>query len=242
MVAHTYMTEKRKTNRISPPFRIIYQDSDIIVIDKPSGLLAVPIPRSHAKNARDLLNDYLIPQKQKAIIVHRIDRYTSGLMVFAKNKKSHAFLVKQFLAHTPKRTYLAIVRGQPKNKEGELRHYLKLTKAGFRQQIVPGEQEGGTLAVTRYKVLNYFANAALLEIQLDTGLKNQIRVQLTAIGHPIVGDRHYVRAEVKEKLINHQALHAYRLGFIHPRKGKFVEFETPIPDDFLKLLKSFQKS
>ena len=231
-----------KKAKYSPPFPIIYEDEDIIIINKPVGLLAVPIPRSRAKNVRDMLNQYLTFRKQKAIIVHRIDRYTSGLMVFAKNKKAHGNLVKQFLAHTPKRVYLALVRGVPNLREGELRHYLKLTKVGFRQQIVKGEDEGGTLAVTRYKVQEDFRDTALLAIELETGLKNQIRVQLNAAGHPIIGDRHYVRAETKEKLIDHQALHAYRLGFIHPQKGKFVEFEAELPPDFFKLLQKLRST
>jgi len=232
-------TKKAKSR---PTFPIIYEDEDIIIINKPVGLLAVPIPRSRAKNARDLLNQYLTTRKQKAIIVHRIDRYTSGLMVFAKNKKAHGNLVKQFLAHTPKRVYLAIVRGVPNPQEGELRHYLKLTKVGFRQQIVKGEDEGGTLAVTRYQVQQDFGKAALLAIELETGLKNQIRVQLNAAGHPIIGDRHYVKSETREKLIDHQALHAYRLGFIHPKKGKFVEFQAELPADFFKLLQKLREA
>jgi 23S rRNA pseudouridine1911/1915/1917 synthase len=229
-----------KKSKYQPPFPVIYQDEDIIIVDKPVGLLAVPIPRSRAKNARDMLNQYLTARKQKAIIVHRIDRYTSGLMVFAKNKRAHGNLVKQFLAHTPKRVYLALVRGVPEPREGALKHYLKLTKVGFRQQIVRGEDEGGSLAVTRYKVQEDFREAALLTIELETGLKNQIRVQLNAAGHPIIGDRHYVREETKEKLIDHQALHAYRLGFIHPSKGRFVEFEAALPPDFFKLLQKLR--
>lgn len=233
---------RTKKTKYRPPFPIIYEDEDIIIINKPVGLLAVPIPRSRAKNARDLLNQYLAVRKQKAIIVHRIDRYTSGLMVFAKNKKAHGNLVKQFLAHTPTRVYLALVRGVPEPRTGELKHYLKLTKAGFRQQIVRGENEGGTLAVTRYKVREDFPEAALLEVELETGLKNQIRVQLNAAGHPIIGDRHYVRGEIREKLISHQALHAYRLGFIHPRRGELVDFEADLPPDFLKVLQQFRSS
>jgi 23S rRNA pseudouridine1911/1915/1917 synthase len=233
---------RTKKTKYRPPFPIIYEDEDIIIIDKPVGLLAVPIPRSGAKNARDLLNQYLLPRKQKAIIVHRIDRYTSGLMVFAKNKTAHGNLVKQFLAHTPKRVYLALVRGVPESRTGELRHYLKLTNTGFRQLIVRGENQGGTLAVTRYKVVEDFHDAALLEVELDTGLKNQIRVQLNAAGHPIIGDRHYVRSETREKLINHQALHAYRLGFVHPRRGEFVVFKADLPPDFIKVLQQFRSS
>jgi len=220
---------------------IIYEDRDLIVVNKPAGLLAVPIRGSHVQNMRDMLNEYLFRKRQKAIIVHRIDRYTSGLMVFAKNQLAHANLVKQFLAHTPHRIYLALVRGHPEPEEGELRHYLKLTTHGFRQVVVSGEQEGGTLAVTRYRIMERFPGEALLEVYLETGLKNQIRVQLAAAGHPIVGDRHYTPAEKSEQSIDRQALHAHRLGFIHPGTGKYVEFTTEPPDDFARLLEKYRQ-
>ncbi len=218
---------------------ILYEDQDLIVVNKPAGLLAVPIPRSRVQNMRDMLNDYLLRRKQKAIIVHRIDRYTSGLMVFAKNQRVHAHLVKQFLAHTPHRIYLTLVRGIPETEEGEFRHYLRLTKHGFRQVVVRGEEQGGTLAVTRYRILAHLEEISLLEVQLVTGLKNQIRVQFWAAGYPILGDRHYDPAELQEKAIDRQALHAFRLGFVHPGSGKYVEFQAPIPQDFRRLWKKY---
>ncbi len=209
------------------------------MVNKPAGLLAVPIPRSKVQNMRDLLNEYLLRRKQKAIIVHRIDRYTSGLMVFAKNQRVHAHLVRQFLAHTPHRIYLTMVRGVPEAEEGELRHYLRLTRHGFRQVVVEGEEQGGTLAITRYRLLARLKEVSLLEVQLVTGLKNQIRVQFWAAGHPILGDRHYDPAELREKAIDRQALHAFRLGFTHPGSGKYVAFQAPIPEDFRRLWKKY---
>ncbi len=233
------MRTHRKRRRRSPltkKLTIVFEDKELIVVNKPAGMLAVPIPGSRVKNLRDLLNELLRSRKQKAIIVHRIDRYTSGLMVFAKNQPAHAHLVKQFLSHTPTRIYLALVRGKVAPQEGELRHYLKLTTHGFRQVVVRDEKAGGTLAITRYRVVEEFPNATLLEVQLVTGLKNQIRVQLAAAGHPIIGDRHYVPSEKEEKNIDHQALHAYRLGFVHPRTGKYVEFTAEPPEDFRQLV------
>jgi 23S rRNA pseudouridine1911/1915/1917 synthase len=200
----------------------------------------VPIKGSRVDNARDLLNQALSRRRQKAIIVHRIDRYTSGLMVFAKHERAHAHLVRQFLAHTPVRVYLALVRGRPEPPEGELRHYLKLTSRGFRQAVVSGESEGGTLAVTRYRVEEAMPGASLLEIHLVTGLKNQIRVQLAAAGTPIVGDRHYVEAERKVHGLDHQALHAHCLGFRHPGSDRYVEFRADPPQDFLRALASLR--
>ncbi len=219
---------------------ILFEDDDLLIINKPAGLLSVPIKGSRAVNLRDSLNEYLLPKRQKAIIVHRIDRYTSGLMVFAKNRTAHAKLVKQFLAHTPTRIYLTMVRGKLLPEKGELVHFLKLTKYGFRQAVVEDEGEGGTRAVTRYKVREYLRGTTLLQVQLVTGLKNQIRVQLWAAGHPVVGDRHYEKRELKEEQIDHQALHAWKLGFIHPRTDKYVEFEAPLPTEFNRLIAKYR--
>ncbi len=233
--------KRRRKQKGGSRIDIVHEDLDIIVINKPSGLLSVPIKKSRAKNARDMLNAHLISAKQKAIIVHRIDRFTSGLMVFAKNKPAHANLVKQFLAHTPNRVYLALVRGRPAEKQGELRHYLKRIKQGFRQVVVESEKVGGTLAITRYRVAEYLNNAALVEIYLQTGLKNQIRVQLHEAGHTIIGDQHYSPREKKAKEIDHQALHAYRLGFLHPSNNKYVEYQAQLPKDFADLLNTLRK-
>lgn len=222
--------------------RVVHEDKDILVIDKPAGLLAVPIPGSRAPNAQEILARSLGKEKGSVLAVHRIDRYTSGLMVFARTRLARAHLVRQFLAHTPLRLYLALVRGWPGAQEGELRHFLKKVSWGFRQLVVPGEGEGGTLAVTRYRVLERFRGAALVEAQLVTGLKNQIRVQLAAAGMPIWGDRHYVPQEKEALGIERQALHASRLGFVHPRSETYVEFSAEPPEDFLKLLDALRRS
>lgn len=154
--------------------KVVYEDRDILVIDKPAGLLAVPIPGSRAPNAQEILARSLAGERLSVLPVHRIDRYTSGLMVFARSRLARSHMVKKFLAHEPLRLYLAVVRGRVHEQEGELRHFLKKVSWGFRQVVVPGEREGGALAVTRYRVLERFQGAALLEAQLVTGLKNQI--------------------------------------------------------------------
>ena len=225
----------------SPELAIVHEDGDIVVIRKPVGLLAVPIKGARARNAKDLLSAQLARKGQKAIVVHRIDLYTSGLMVFAKHRAAHAHLVRQFLAHTPTRVYLTLVRGHPDPPEGELRHYLKLTAYGFRQVVVPGEKEGGTLAITRYRVLELMPRATLVEAQLVTGLKNQIRVQFAVSGMPIVGDRHYVASEKDTREINYQALHAFRLGFVHPRTERYVEFAAEPPKEFARLVEAYRR-
>lgn len=222
------------------PFYIVHQDKDIFVVDKPAGLLAVPIPDSNAKNLFDLVADHLARHGVRVGVVHRIDRYTSGLMVFAKNKRAYDDLVSKFRDHEPKRTYLAIVRGVMEQDEGSLEHHLKLIKDGFRNIVVDPDEEGATPARLTYKVKERFHENTLVEVQLDTGLKNQIRVQFEHIGHQLVGDQHYAPEEEAEPLINRQALHAYQLAFEHPRTGRMVSYEAKIPADMLRLIDKFR--
>ncbi|MDX1639331.1 MAG: RluA family pseudouridine synthase [Balneolaceae bacterium] len=217
-------------------FYIVHQDRDMIVVDKPAGLLSVPIPNSNAKNLFDLVAEHLGKHGVRVGSVHRIDRYTSGLMVFSKNERAHENLFEQFKNHSPERCYLAIVRGIIEEDEGELEHYLKLIKEGFRNIVVDPEEEGATYAHLHYKVRECFADNTLVEVYLDTGLKNQIRVQFNEIGHQLVGDQHYAPEEEHEPLINRQALHAWRLGFRHPRTGRDVSYEARIPADMLRLI------
>lgn len=221
-------------------FYIVDQDKDIFVVDKPAGLLAVPIPDSNVKNLFDLVADHLAKHGVRVGVVHRIDRYTSGLMVFAKNERAYEDLVDKFRNQKPKRTYLAIVRGIVEEDEGTLEHHLKLIKDGFRNIVVDPDEKGATPARLFYKVKERFLENTLVEVQLDTGLKNQIRVQFEHIGHQLVGDQHYAPEEKKEPLINRQALHAYQLGFKHPRTGRMVEYEAKIPADMLRLIDKFR--
>lgn len=210
------------------------------MVDKPAGLLAVPIPDSNVKNLFDLVADHLARHGVRVGVVHRIDRYTSGLMVFAKNKRAYDDLTDKFRSHTPKRTYLAMVRGVLEQDEGTLEHHLKLIKDGFRNIVVDPSEEGATPARLTYKVRERYLENTLVEVQLDTGLKNQIRVQFEHIGHQLVGDQHYAPEEESEPLINRQALHAYRLAFEHPRTGKTVNYEAKIPADMLRLIDKFR--
>jgi 23S rRNA pseudouridine1911/1915/1917 synthase len=216
---------------------IIFEDEAVLVVNKPPGLLAVPIPKSKADNLESRVKTYLrdLPYAPRA--VHRIDRYTSGLMVFAKTEAAYQNLKKQFQELTTDRRYIAIVRGQPK-EEGTLKHHLKRIKKGFRNVVVPPDNPSGTLARMHYLVLERYPkdDIAVVEVQLDTGLKNQIRVQLSEIGHPIVGDRHYSPKEKNEKRINRQALHALELTFDHPSSGDPVTVRAPFPKDIKRLL------
>jgi 23S rRNA pseudouridine1911/1915/1917 synthase len=224
---------KKSRRRHTGPFRIVHEDQDIVVVDKDAGLLTVPIPKSKARNLKELLDRYLMKRQGRAMQVHRIDRYTSGLVVFARHRQAREILVEQFRERTPNRLYLAIVRGVVEADKGTLRHQLKLTRDGFRQKVV---ERGGTEAVTHFHVRERLAGITLLEVRLETGLKNQIRVQLQAVGHPLMGDRHYEEAEKHERLLSRQALHAWRLSFLHPRTGRTVGFESPLAADLAWLL------
>lgn len=221
--------------------RIVYEDNDMVVVAKPSGLLSVPIPNMESANLLEALNMELSINNEKAITVHRIDRYTSGLVVFAKNSDAHKDLVRQFLSHTPIRTYLCLVRNVVEPDEGELLHYLKKVQRGFRNVVVKEGDPDGTLARMTFSVLERHRVTTLLQVNLDTGLKNQIRVQLAEIGHPLVGDRHYSQGEIEEELIDRQALHSWKLTLIHPRTGKEMHFEADIPSDMRRLIEAYRK-
>jgi 23S rRNA pseudouridine1911/1915/1917 synthase len=214
--------------------QIVYEDNDMVVVAKPSGLLSVPIPNMQSANLLEALNLELTMSNEKAITVHRIDRYTSGLVVFAKNSDAHKDLVRQFLSHTPIRTYLCLVRGVVEPNQGELMHYLKKIQSGFRNIVVQEGDPDGALARMTFET-------TLLQVNLDTGLKNQIRVQLAEIGHPLVGDRHYAQDEIDEELIDRQALHSWKLTLEHPRTGKNIHFEADVPSDMRRLIEAYRK-
>lgn len=217
-------------------YEVIYEDRDVIVVNKPVGLLCVPIPKSHAVNLLDMLRNDMRHKTKEIHIVHRIDRFTSGAVVFAKNKKARHHLIKQFLAHQPKRTYMALVRGVVEKDQDTLVHYLKKIEKGFRNIVADKDDKDSSVARMHYEVLERFSDTTLLSVELDTGLKNQIRVQLEAIGHTIVGDRHYSVSEKKEKLINRQALHAWKLVFIQPATGEEIHCEAALPPDMKRLI------
>jgi 23S rRNA pseudouridine1911/1915/1917 synthase len=220
-----------------PGFQVIFEDSDLVAVNKDAGILSVPFSGARSPNALERVNRYLDRKRQHALIVHRIDRYTSGVIVFAKHSRARERLVRQFMDHTPVRRYLALVRGTPRQDRGELRHYMKLSKNGFRQVIVPRSEIGAAVAEMAYKIVESRGGLTLLRIVLRTGLKNQIRVQLAAVGLPIVGDRHYAPEEGRAGEFDRQALHAEVLGVKHPATQQYIEFRAPLPDDMAALLR-----
>ncbi len=181
----------------------------------------------------------LKPLRRRAFIVHRIDRFTSGILLFATTQRSRDQLVKQFLAHTPLRQYLAVVRGRMKEREGTLVHYLR--RQGMVQQISPEGHAGAARAELRYTVERDLRGASLLRVTLVTGLQNQIRVQFAAMGHAVVGDRKYRPEEAAESRIVRVALHAAHLGFLHPKTGEAVAIECRPPRDFETLVKALME-
>lgn len=219
-----------------PGMEVLYEDRDIIVVNKPAGLLSVPIRGSTVQSAFSVVSEYAEQGGGRAYIVHRLDRYTAGVMLFALNQESRDDLVRQFLAHTPKRYYEVIVRGTVAEEQGELRHFLKLVPSGFRQMLSkPGDRDASE-AVLRYTVTEQLPGATVLDVQLITGLKNQIRAQFAAIGHPVIGDRQYAGDPAGRELIDHQAMYASSLTVVHPRSGEEVSFDIDPPDDFRRLI------
>ena len=203
---------------------IVHLDDAVVVVDKPAGLLSMGSEREKEKTAHRILNDYLkaltnSPQQQ-AYIVHRLDRETSGLMMFARTESIQAALQRNWKNVTKK--YLAVVVGVPSNPQGTLRDNLIESKS-FKVHRV---DKGGELAITHYRVISSYGNKSLLQLILETGRKNQIRVQLAAAGHPIMGDRKYGSGADAAKRL---ALHSHELKFAHPISGLPMEFGSAVP-------------
>lgn len=233
-------SEDRRRPRFSRELSVLYEDDAVIVLDKPAGLLAVPIKGSDVPSASSLLSARLKPKRQRALIVHRIDRFTSGALVFAKTGSDRHGLVKQFLAHTPVRRYLAVVRGRLAEDAGTLVHYFR--REGMFQQMRTAKDPRAARAELRYVVERRFAEATLVRVELVTGLQNQIRAQFSAAGHPLIGDRKYHPSESSEPLIARVALHAAHLEFLHPRSGEKVSIDCKPPADFQYLVRELSRS
>jgi len=224
------------------PIDIIYEDDDVIVVNKPQGMVVHPAVGNyrgtlvnallyHCKNLSSI-NGIIRPG-----IVHRIDKDTSGLLVVAKNDKAHHHLAEQLKAHTMVRVYTALVYGNLKEDEGTIsapigRHPTDRLKMA----VVKGK---GKEAVTHFRVLKRFGDYTLIEARLETGRTHQIRVHFSFIQRPLVGDPVYGPKKQKFDLAG-QALHAGTLGFIHPTEGKFLKFEVDLPDYFKKLLQQLE--
>ncbi len=207
-----------------------------MALNKPAKLLAVPAEDSATPSALSILSEELRFKRQRAFVVHRIDRYTSGILLFTKTRTDRDALVGQFLRHTPVRQYLAVVRGHLRVKEGTLVHHFR--QQGMFQTLTTERDPKAARAELRYSVEGVLRGASLVRVELVTGLQNQIRVQFSAIGHPIFGDRKYHPEEASERRIDRVALHARHLQFVHPRTGAIVSIDCDPPPDFQSLLRA----
>lgn len=229
-------TSGTRRQRLSRELAVLYEDDAVVAVNKPPGLLAVPAPGADAPSALSLVSEYLQKRGERLLTVHRIDRFASGVLLFAKTRADRDALVRQFLAHSPIRRYLVVVRGHLADKRGTLVHYFR--KEGMHQKLSSAKDSDAARAELSYSVERSLRGASLLRVELLTGLQNQIRVQLAAIDHPVVGDRKYSPKEASETRINRVALHAEYLQFAHPRTGEPVTVECEPPSDFRSLLNS----
>lgn len=230
---------KRPPKRYQPKgLAILYEDRDLLVVDKVSGLLTMRSDKVRENSATYLLNDYVRKGNPKArhrvFVVHRLDKDTSGVLVFAKSEGAKRFLQDEWQGF--KKTYYAVVHGHLAKKEGVLESYLAENSA--HNMYIVTDPKKGKLAKTGYRVLKENADYSLLEIDLLTGRKNQVRVQFAEEGCPVVGDKKYGR---KEKGIKRLALHAGRLELLHPHSKEPMTFTAKTPTYFPFLMKGSQK-
>jgi 23S rRNA pseudouridine1911/1915/1917 synthase len=228
---------------------IVLEDDDLLVADKPAGLLTVPLDDDAGEGAPSVLallqRRYRSHGGREPLVVHRIDRDTSGLVVFALNPRTRAALVAQFADRTPERVYLALVHGHPFPSAGEWHDRLVWDEEACLQRPAQPGDRGAVDASSAYRVVEAFADTALIEVRLETGRQGQIRVQARLRGYPLVGDRRYgtreSRAAATGLAFDRQALHAHRLAFSHPRDRRPIEVTSPPPADFAKLLETLRR-
>lgn len=208
--------------------KIVYEDPQIIVIEKAPGILSMATSH-HAFCVKQVLDDYFHRTHQKctAHVVHRLDRDTSGLLVYAKTLQAEQILEHNWRDIVTDRRYLALVSGELPQKQGSVESWLKDNKAYFTYSSPV--DNGGKYALTHYRVLRTDGKHSLVELKLETGRKNQIRVHMQDLGHPVCGDIKYGNGDDP---IGRLALHAYRLNFYHPMTGEPLRFETPVPKGF----------
>ncbi len=235
-------TEEPATRAEDIPLDILHEDDDLIVVNKPAGMVVHP---AHGNLEHTMVNALLFHTRQlsgtggpvRPGIVHRLDKDTSGVLVVAKNERAHGILARQFKNHSIERTYMTIVRGVVQHNEGVVEE--PVGRAFLNRKKVIIKPSGGKDATTYFSVLQRFpkADASLLKIQPQTGRTHQIRVHMAHIGHPVFGDSLY---GIASPWINRQALHAAGLGFTHPTSGKRLAFESALPEDMQYLLRQLE--
>lgn len=226
------------------PLDILYEDEDVMVVNKPKGMVVHP---SAGHTSGTLVNAILfhcqgnlsgINGVMRPGIVHRIDKDTTGAILICKNDVAHRDLAEQLKEHSIKRRYRAIVSGNLKDDEGTVEGPIGRHPVDRKKMAI--NYKNGKEAITHYKVLERFGNATYIECRLETGRTHQIRVHMTSIGHPLLGDEVYGSGKNPYHLQG-QALHAMVLGFVHPRTGEYLEFTAPLPEYFTNLLEKLRK-
>jgi 23S rRNA pseudouridine1911/1915/1917 synthase len=226
----------KKTPQQQPHgLNIIYEDQQLIIINKPSGLLTIATDKEKRKTAYAILSNYVKTEdpNNKIFIIHRLDRETSGLLMFAKNEKIKQQIQETWTTTIDQRTYVGVVEGEVKQQEGTIVSWLNESKAFIVYSFQNSQH--GQRAVTHYKIIKANKDFSLLQINLETGRKHQIRVHMQDLGHPIIGDSKYGSTQ---NPIRRMGLHAQVLAFTHPKTGKLCRFETEIPRKFLQLFSS----
>jgi len=219
---------KDKRPQVPPGLAILYEDDDVIVVLKSHGLLSVATEREREHTAQAYLNAYLREKGEGRVhVVHRLDRETSGVMLFAKNFEAREKLKERFAAHDIDRVYVAIVEGAMQPPSGTIRSNL-IERKDLRMQSVDAHPDA-KLAVTHYRTIAASGAYSVLEVTLETGRKNQIRAHLSEAGHPVAGDQLYGAAT---NPLHRLGLHAKLLGFTHPKSGKRMTFTAPLPRSF----------
>lgn len=213
---------------------ILHEDKDVIVVVKPAGLLTIGTDREKSRTAHYLLNDYVRKgnpkSRNRVYVVHRLDKDTSGVLIFAKSEQAKKFLQENW--ENTEKHYLAIVHGRLMDKEGTISSYLVENKA---QRVYSTRDAAkGKLSHTAYKVSKESKRFSLVDIHLLTGRKHQIRVHFAEKGHPVAGDRKYENKDIGSKRL---ALHARSISFTHPFTHKLMTFDTGIPEDFIRLFR-----
>ncbi len=228
----TIVIDTDSKNKKTLPFDILFEDEHIIVVNKPSGLLTIATEKERDKTLYHIVREYLVSKNQYArvFIVHRLDKDTSGIVVLAKDEKTKNKLQENWNEYVSLREYVAVVHGKPKKDEDRIVQKLKETKTNL---VYITKDQDGKEAITNYKVIKSNDDYSMLSINIETGRKNQIRVALSSIDTPIVGDKKYGLKNDKETRLY---LHANRLKMYYPEIKKDILFETTTPNEFKKIM------
>ncbi|MBC7660911.1 MAG: RluA family pseudouridine synthase [Chitinophagaceae bacterium] len=224
--------QEKPKERATRGFQVLYKDDAVVVVNKESGILTVPTDRRETNSLVDILSSHLNhnnPRRQKVSVVHRLDRDTSGLLIFGQTKEYADIIIKQFAARKPEREYAAIVAGVVAKDKGTIESFLQTDKALNQKSGATGEH-----AITHFEVRARYANATLVSVKLETGRRNQIRVHFAEMGHPVLGDTRYDAHKAAHAGWPYKrlALHARILGFNHPVDGRPLRFEQELPREF----------